>query len=52
MIKIGDKEKSFYNSGSRSQWAKLKRTILNEGMADTLDLVPIAGYWGKGKRSG
>jgi len=25
----------------------LKKNIDGRGLADTLDLVPIAGYWGK-----
>ena len=37
-------------SGTRKLWMKLKSTM-REGIADTIDLVPIGAYYGKGKRS-
>jgi DNA ligase-1 len=41
-----------YLLNSRSQWLKLKKFVVKSELSDTLDLVPIAAYWGKGKRSG
>jgi len=32
-------------------WLKLKRDYV-DGMADTLDLIPIGAWWGRGKRAG
>ena len=40
---------SQYLNDSRKYWAKLK--ITSNGFMDTLDLVPIGGYFGKGKRA-
>ena len=40
------------HSGKRSgEWLKLKNHG-NISMSDTLDLIPIGGFYGKGKRSG
>lgn len=33
-------------------WIKLKNTALTTNMRDTLDLVPIGAYYGKGNRTG
>lgn len=46
MLKSGH---SKYQEVSRRFWVKLK--ISSNGLMDTLDLVPIAGYYGKGKRA-
>jgi DNA ligase 1 len=45
---------SFYEtSGKRvNTWLKLKNMALTNGMRDTLDLVPIGGFYGKGNRTG
>jgi DNA ligase-1 len=49
MLKILDKP---YRAGSRgSHWLKLKREYQNE-LGDSLDLVVIGGYFGKGRRTG
>jgi len=49
MLKMLDKP---YKAGSRgSHWLKLKREYQNE-LGDSLDLVVIGGYFGKGRRTG
>ncbi|RMW39383.1 MAG: ATP-dependent DNA ligase [Nitrosopumilus sp.] len=49
MLKILD---SPYQAGSRgSHWLKLKREYQNE-LGDSLDLVVIGGFFGKGRRTG
>ena len=49
MLKMLDKP---YQAGSRgSHWLKLKREYSND-LGDSLDLVVIGGYFGKGRRTG
>ena len=49
MLKMLDKP---YQAGSRgSYWLKLKREYRNE-LGDSLDLVVIGGFFGKGRRTG
>ncbi len=49
MLKMLDKP---YQAGSRgSHWLKLKREYRNE-LGDSLDLVVIVGFFGKGRRTG
>ena len=49
MLKMLDKP---YQAGSRgSYWLKLKREYQNE-LGDSLDLVVVGGYFGKGRRTG
>ncbi len=49
MLKMLDKR---YQAGSRgSNWLKLKREYQNE-LGDSLDLVVIGGFFGKGRRTG
>jgi DNA ligase 1 len=52
MVKALDGPNSTYQPANRTQnWVKVKKDYL-AGMGDTLDLVPIAGYLGRGKRVG
>jgi DNA ligase-1 len=46
---------STYTAGERSfHWLKLKKDHVNQSSVggDTIDLVPIGAFWGKGKRKG
>eukprot|EP01053_Blabericola_migrator_P000467 Blabericola_migrator_1__466@NODE_1112_length_5403_cov_99_872939_g711_i1_p1_GENE_NODE_1112_length_5403_cov_99_872939_g711_i1NODE_1112_length_5403_cov_99_872939_g711_i1_p1_ORF_typecomplete_len842_score178_39DNA_ligase_A_M/PF01068_21/4e58DNA_ligase_A_N/PF04675_14/4_2e33DNA_ligase_A_N/PF04675_14/4_9e03DNA_ligase_A_C/PF04679_15/7_2e29RNA_ligase/PF09414_10/0_0016mRNA_cap_enzyme/PF01331_19/0_008_NODE_1112_length_5403_cov_99_872939_g711_i1152540 len=52
MVKIKDGERSYYEPSKRSvNWLKLKKDYLDT-LGDSVDLVPIGAFWGRGRRSG
>merc|ERR1712151_255621 len=52
MLKRLDGPCSAYEAATRSEgWLKLKKDY-EEGVVDSLDLVPIAAWWGNGRKAG
>lgn len=52
MIKTIEAESSYEPSKRSRNWLKVKKDYINTGLGDSIDLVVIGAYTGRGKRTG